>query len=463
MVTFTSQLCYSSGVNTSFIWWGKADFGLCLQNTALVSVTSLLFAMVSGFYCTWMYTSLQRRRRSVILILRMIISLALTLNSLVGLVVSFIPATGESPYSISLSACLLVLAWLIHTFCSFVFTSSIAYHGHGPYLMNTVWFLTGISSSFQFRTYLRHRSHPSYYELYEQVYFNTWHEVCVYINFSLQCLYGITLLVPISKVESYDDIKSLQSFQQGQEMRRNLITSNSFSIVSGDFSTYGAISLDKDEVTLKEAQEDSANIFSRLFFYWVNPLMVKGSLGRLQKPEDLPPLPKSLNTEKIRNRFHNILFGTVNDTDPPNPSVKMATPTLKENPYQVFSENVSVQDTSTQQQQGDEDRYSIYSNMSVLQTNNSHRPTTLFKALNKAFGLHYYSLGIVKLVNDLLGFAGPLLLHALVSYMENNNVSCVFVYRVNYFYWCLFIVNNFSGVYFRSRSLMGTIMPLACS
>jgi len=258
-------------------------------------------------------------------------------------------------------------------------------------------------------------------------------------------------------VESYYDIKLPQSSKlEGQEMRRNLITSGSYSAVSGEFSGYGAISFYNDEPpmsNLKEAQEDRANILSRLFFYWVNPLMIKGSLGRLQKPEDLPPLPKSLNTEEIRNKFHRILFGTVRETNPSHLSVKMTIPQIQDSSYHVFSESGTQDTTSTHKQQDDDDdRYSLYSNMSALQLNSTGRPTTLFLALNKAFGLHYYSLGIVKLLNDLLGFAGPLLLHALVSYMENNNVSSPFCHGK------LFFV-----LIFRNQSLTGIIMPVVYS
>ena len=451
-----NDLCYPSD-NGSFIWWGKADLGLCLQNVALVSATSLMFAMASGFYCTWMRTSLQRRRRSTVLIVRIIISVALALNSLTGLIITLFQNSEQRPNSTILSASLLILAWLTHSLCVFVFTSSIAYWGHGPYLLNILWFLTGISSCFQFRTYLRRHSHPGYYESYEQVYFHNWYEVCVYINFSLQCLYGVTLLIPVRKVESHHDIKLPHSSQQeGQELRRNLLMSDSFLLVSEEFGSYGTISFNNNAAattTLREAQEDGANLLSRLLFYWVYPLMIKGSMGRLEKPEDLPPLPRSLNTEKIRNRFHKILFGTVRDASSSNPSVKMTAPATQEGSYQVYSEKSSIQDSSSHKQQDDDDdRYSLYSNISVLQTSGTGQPTTLFRALNKAFGLHYYPLGILKLLNDLLGFAGPLLLHALVSYMENNNVS----------YFCPDKI-VFTVLILRSQPLMGIIMLPAYS
>jgi len=43
---------------------------------------------------------------------------------------------------------------------------------------------------------------------------------------------------------------------------------------------------------------------------------------------------------------------------------------------------------------------------------------SLLKALFKAYGLLYLFLGIIKLVNDILNFAGPLLLNVLIRYLE---------------------------------------------
>uniref|UniRef100_A0A673X4S4 ATP-binding cassette sub-family C member 10 n=1 Tax=Salmo trutta TaxID=8032 RepID=A0A673X4S4_SALTR len=44
----------------------------------------------------------------------------------------------------------------------------------------------------------------------------------------------------------------------------------------------------------------------------------------------------------------------------------------------------------------------------------------LLKVLHKAFGLRYYLLGVLKLAGNMLGFAGPLLLSSLVTYMEEE-------------------------------------------
>ncbi|EMP24463.1 Multidrug resistance-associated protein 7 [Chelonia mydas] len=44
----------------------------------------------------------------------------------------------------------------------------------------------------------------------------------------------------------------------------------------------------------------------------------------------------------------------------------------------------------------------------------------LLSVLHAAFGLRYYSLGLLKLAGSLLGFSGPLLLNLLVSFMESH-------------------------------------------
>lgn len=43
---------------------------------------------------------------------------------------------------------------------------------------------------------------------------------------------------------------------------------------------------------------------------------------------------------------------------------------------------------------------------------------SLLKALYRAYGFPYLLLGIIKLINDILGFAGPLLLNVLIRYLE---------------------------------------------
>jgi hypothetical protein len=110
--------------------------------------------------------------------------------------------------------------------------------------------------------------------------------------------------------------------------------------------------------------------------------MKKGLEGKLKNAEDLFYLPSSLSTKEIAVAFNRILQ------------------TLRKS-----LRRDSTTDDGSQGKQG------------------NLKKRLLLRALHKAFGVRYYSIGILKFVGDCLGFAGPLLLHALVSFMENKNVS----------------------------------------
>ncbi|XP_068143958.1 ATP-binding cassette sub-family C member 10 [Drosophila tropicalis] len=96
--------------------------------------------------------------------------------------------------------------------------------------------------------------------------------------------------------------------------------------------------------------QDEANWLSRFLFHWVNPLISKGVAGKLKKIEDLFDLPDVLNVTRLSERLH-----------------------------------------------------------SALNHSNS-----LWRALHRCFGLEFYVIGILRLIADLSGFAGPLLLGGLL-------------------------------------------------
>ncbi|XP_063774836.1 ATP-binding cassette sub-family C member 10 [Pseudophryne corroboree] len=106
-----------------------------------------------------------------------------------------------------------------------------------------------------------------------------------------------------------------------------------------------------------ESAEDGESWLSRLFYLWLHPLMQKGAGGGLKKPQDVCHLPHNLRTERIRQEF--------------------------------MSKSVP-------------------------------EGLRLLPALHATFGVHYYSLGFLKLMSILLGFMGPLLLNLLVNFMESR-------------------------------------------
>lgn len=98
--------------------------------------------------------------------------------------------------------------------------------------------------------------------------------------------------------------------------------------------------------------QDEASLLSRLFFGWVNPLVRKGVAGYLQRIDDLFMLPASLDVKRVAD------------------GMRMALGTGR----------------------------------------------TLFVAMHRAHGWEFYAIGVLRLVADMAGFAGPLLLNGLLSH-----------------------------------------------
>ena len=143
--------------------------------------------------------------------------------------------------------------------------------------------------------------------------------------------------------------------------------------------------------------ENTKNILSRITFWWGNKLVLKGYYEQLQKPDDLFILPNYLNTAALRERFSSIMKSQRHKS------------LLKE------LKTGSINEYYTPKKK--KKKYPLLQN------------------LNSAYGTYFFSLGILKLMVDLLGFTQPLLLNRLVSFMENKNVSFLhvfcFCFRVN--------------------------------
>lgn len=103
--------------------------------------------------------------------------------------------------------------------------------------------------------------------------------------------------------------------------------------------------------------DDNANFLSKFIFYWVNPLLRKGIAGKLKKVDDLFDLPESLNIASLSETFHQ-----------------------------------SVRNKKT-----------------------------LFRALHKSFSREFYSIGLLRLIADMSGFVGPILLGGLLSSSDNSD------------------------------------------
>jgi hypothetical protein len=105
-----------------------------------------------------------------------------------------------------------------------------------------------------------------------------------------------------------------------------------------------------------------------VFLYWVNPLIVKGRHGKLESADDVFDLPIKSSAAEVGERFWSILSECR---------------TLAELTHKSF----------------------------------------LLKSLSKSFIVEFLSIGILKFVADCAGFASPLLLNLVVTFMEDKDAD----------------------------------------
>lgn len=113
------------------------------------------------------------------------------------------------------------------------------------------------------------------------------------------------------------------------------------------------------QVTALGQAQDEATLLSRLIFHWVNPLIDKGLMGQLRRLDDLFDLPESLN---------------------------------------------------------------IYNTIEYVQNALNHT-RSLLRTLHRVFGCEFYTIGLLRFVADMSGFAGPLLLAALLNHQNGDQTG----------------------------------------
>ena len=150
----------------------------------------------------------------------------------------------------------------------------------------------------------------------------------------------------------------------------------------------------------EEPTDEESSFLSRLFFCWVNPLIRKGYEGKLKDMSNLFKLPPSLRVEVVEKKF-------------------------VESAPSYYTDGLDF---------------------------------SLPRALFNAYGIKYLSLGILRLLGDCFSFAGPILLHYLVTELEDGDerVSLYFI-AVPYKY----LFQSY-GYYFASLMLITSFLSALC-
>ncbi|XP_072712731.1 ATP-binding cassette sub-family C member 10 isoform X5 [Ciconia boyciana] len=139
--------------------------------------------------------------------------------------------------------------------------------------------------------------------------------------------------------------------------------------------------------------EDGESWLSRFFYVWMNPLMKRGYQWKLNQPQDVYVLPRQLQAARVCDRFYSCW------------QKKAAL-------HQVEQETASLTSPIIAGGDGSSD--------ALDSLHRAQEAVQLFSVLHAAFGLRFYSLGLLKLAGNLLGFSGPLLLNLLVNFMESR-------------------------------------------
>ncbi|XP_023779640.1 multidrug resistance-associated protein 7 [Cyanistes caeruleus] len=139
--------------------------------------------------------------------------------------------------------------------------------------------------------------------------------------------------------------------------------------------------------------EDGESWLSRFFYTWMNPLMKRGYQQKLNQPQDVYMLPHQLQAARVCDRFYSCW------------QKKAALHQAEEETVSLTSPIIAGDDGSSDAPDS---------------PHHAQEAVCLLSVLHAAFGLRFYTLGVLKLAASLLGFSGPLLLNLLVNFMESR-------------------------------------------
>ena len=308
--------------NASFTVWDGRDFGPCFEYLFIILASNSAFAVASAVYAGLKCTRLKRKTVPLPLVARAFVCMLMIVLTAGELVGSFKYAT-ERPLVVFVAEFVSMAAWSLHMLCVLAMGFSVRHSGRGPLGLHAVWYLTLVASVFHCRTTLsyewdrwRHgESSADYSSFPNSVYFEEVILVSSWLRMLLQLLYLFTLVFYVAPVKGsevdipnrHQGLLELESFRQEEEVitfgtgRRRMYGSILSHHHHHHHSTISSTRCTSSE--LEASSEDSSNVLSYLSFWWVQPIMRKGEVGKLERPDDLPLLPRALRTSRVRERF----------------------------------------------------------------------------------------------------------------------------------------------------------------
>ncbi|XP_041468071.1 ATP-binding cassette sub-family C member 10-like [Lytechinus variegatus] len=402
----------------NYTFWQHNVYGHCYEQLVFVLTSHGLLALVSALYIDYIINNKlasPNLKRSRSLHIRFIVSILSALVPVLGILLQeFTGNIRPAPvdYLVNVTSC---LAWLLLSLYLWKLRrqSLQLVRTHKPVI--AVWALTFVAVSVRLSTIIKQLlNHDDSLVSGE--------EGTVIASLVLQVLYLGTLLPGPRHTSTYHEFGGTSVYQSinediGGEDEPLLPSSR----ISSDINNLGIA-------------EDSASLLSKATFWWTRPLMAKGAKGQLVRSTDVFYLPKKLTASHIETYF---------STKYPQGSAAFA--------EDVFSSNEPNDDMQESHERTERKGYGSTKVRSrkleednvpeVIIKNGCKQEVTLCRALFRAFGVKFFLLGIVKFLANILTFAGPLLLNALVSFMEDRTEPM----RYGYYYALGLFLATFSA------------------
>lgn len=404
--------------------WSGNDFGHCFEQVAILAPAHALLAVISAYHLGHCRTTLRGTTLYVnwtwFLVLRQLAVVLLFFNPVFQIIFTVIVEHTQPSIADGVLVGISCLSWLLHSFyvwnLRYLHSSSL----RGPLSALVSFLIVVAACAVHVHTViLRHISQSAHRSATE--------EYITYISAALCLVYLISVIPNRQRIYHTNlSFRINESERESEPLTSEIIRSYS--------------SVDATSESVATVAEQDVSCLSWLTFQWVQKLMSRGARMKISSVEDLYLLPKRLNTHRVDRAFEKVLQSLCVICEPKH---KATTHDLTESMrnYADLSQTGALSSSSgdiinhvpaSSQQSNSysnpvtkENTDSEYSSTKPAPNNNkltddSRECVSLVKALNKAFGFEYFSLGILKFLADSLGFAGPILLNYLVSFIESQ-------------------------------------------
>lgn len=376
-----TEVCGPDGFH---VWSAKThDLGICFQELCLQTPVLALLAITSAYHFGRQINRVQRGRRQIRAVnIRCVLCTAFAILPILQVYAALESSANMNVIYYFLSM-VQGLAWLCHLCYNLKLRHWLTLSARGFVSVIVEW------SSLAVLSVISLRSHSI---VYHQP--GADNEIVINYGFSIARLI-FHIVYALTLVPNDGDTEYVHYSEDLSESQALLASGNQFSRFREE----------QDPTYLGVAMEDTTCL-SRLIFHWVNPMMEKGASGKLDSPDDLYDLPDNLNPGYLSHKINKALKNIPKSAQP----------------YEAGSS------------------HSLNSIPDVTFSTDSRRPQrTLFVALHKCFWVQFYSIGVLKLIADCSGFAGPMLLNRLVGFIEDKgeDVRLGYAYAAGLFFTAL--------------------------